>query len=1173
MVLCYFLYLKNRIYFNSVKWLFLLTLILFPFYSRSQIGDYNVNKDQFIQMKSPNVAIMDRFDTFKVNYFNGLPEISIPLYEIKTSAFTIPIELQYHSSGVKVADIASWVGLGWNLTGQFQMSRSVKGSPDEGSFLKPNFNFSTSNNVVPSTQAGYYNLNLMMPAGDRLFPGNDSEPDVFHYKLLNKRGSIRYKKNAIPFTIPYDPISIQTRFQSETNFLGFKLTDQDGLKYTFGQSNDGLRNSFERTTSSESGRSGMFVSSWLLTDLVSPQKQDSIQYEYYPREDVTTFSGFGVNITVLDNYSGSNIPQASYHITNPYKGSSVEQQFLKTVFFENGKIDYILSSQNRLDLKSKHLSEVNVYSKVNNSYQLIKKVKFNFSYFLSDDTGRLRLDNIEVMSNSNDKQTYRFEYDNTFVLPKTTSLGMDSWGYFNNQKHNTTGIPDTSIAYSGTHPYLLKIGDNTNGRLTDTIAVQAGVLKKIIYPTGGFTTFLYESNRISHLSKNLIAGGLRIKQIKSYSSLTSIPLVRTFKYGKSQGDESGLGYVNVNTQFNYLPSTLSGEYYNKPSGTNSSQKLYSYKIRVFSNYMTYNQNDYDNSNAYYPFVTEYIGDENNNIGKNTYLYSNAADLIVTDFMVVRPVAISSHWLRGKLVEKNIYNKINNIFNLIQSQKNVFSKVNEEVHPNVGLLVGSVVSKTGNLSESDNYQDYTYPYKSAFYGLTSSSYLPVYSQKIDYPSLNVAVLSDISYRYNGDSNISETKETTSKGDTIFIYSKYASDYLNTLGSSNFLNTLKQLNIRNEVIEQYAGIRKKGGVKPLITSALLRIYKAEQPVLKEMLKLETNTGLSNFQESTFTNNTFISDSRYKKHIEFPLYNKNNKPTEIHKIDGRTISYDWGSYANGPVAEIINAKSGIEVENRNTSTKNLSFQTLAGSSSEFTFEVGYSGNAKLTMLKGAFLSSSTTLYVDYKLLGPSNNSGSICMNNNSSSACYSELASANSVVFANLLPGTYTLKLSTQTSIPNSSVGLTFIYPTEITYSTGGKEFFYQGFEESVDLLNGNSHAGRGCFMGDYTLYFNPPIGRKYYVDYYYRLANKWYFSKKEFTPNMILNEGEAIDEIRVYPTDSQMSTYTYDPLIGMTSKTDARGVTEYYEYDGMQRLKAVLDQVKNVTSSMDYHYRPN
>lgn len=71
-------------------------------------------------------------------------------------------------------------------------------------------------------------------------------------------------------------------------------------------------------------------------------------------------------------------------------------------------------------------------------------------------------------------------------------------------------------------------------------------------------------------------------------------------------------------------------------------------------------------------------------------------------------------------------------------------------------------------------------------------------------------------------------------------------------------------------------------------------------------------------------------------------------------------------------------------------------------------------------------------------------------------------------------------------------------------------------------------------------------------------------------LIKNAG---DKLRNDLPKAMVTSYTYRPLVGMRSKTDPRGVTEYYEYDGMQRLKAVLDQFKNVTSALDYHYRPN
>ncbi|TKC04489.1 hypothetical protein FA048_19570 [Pedobacter polaris] len=51
---------------------------------------------------------------------------------------------------------------------------------------------------------------------------------------------------------------------------------------------------------------------------------------------------------------------------------------------------------------------------------------------------------------------------------------------------------------------------------------------------------------------------------------------------------------------------------------------------------------------------------------------------------------------------------------------------------------------------------------------------------------------------------------------------------------------------------------------------------------------------------------------------------------------------------------------------------------------------------------------------------------------------------------------------------------------------------------------------------------------------------------------------------------ITSYTYDPLIGMTSTTDAKGMTTYYEYDSFQRLKAIRDQNGDIVKSYCYNY---
>jgi len=52
---------------------------------------------------------------------------------------------------------------------------------------------------------------------------------------------------------------------------------------------------------------------------------------------------------------------------------------------------------------------------------------------------------------------------------------------------------------------------------------------------------------------------------------------------------------------------------------------------------------------------------------------------------------------------------------------------------------------------------------------------------------------------------------------------------------------------------------------------------------------------------------------------------------------------------------------------------------------------------------------------------------------------------------------------------------------------------------------------------------------------------------------------------------ITTYTYKPLIGISTVTDPKGLIMYYEYDSFNRLKLVKDAQGNVLSENQYHYK--
>lgn len=52
---------------------------------------------------------------------------------------------------------------------------------------------------------------------------------------------------------------------------------------------------------------------------------------------------------------------------------------------------------------------------------------------------------------------------------------------------------------------------------------------------------------------------------------------------------------------------------------------------------------------------------------------------------------------------------------------------------------------------------------------------------------------------------------------------------------------------------------------------------------------------------------------------------------------------------------------------------------------------------------------------------------------------------------------------------------------------------------------------------------------------------------------------------------VTTYTYTPLVGMTSSTDPTGKTTFYEYDGLGRLKLLRGQNGMILKQYEYQYQ--
>lgn len=80
---------------------------------------------------SPEIAGLGQYGVVPVSLFTGTPNISVPLYEVKTGNYSFPISANYHLASVKPNIQPGCLGLGWSLFADGYITRSVRGMYDE----------------------------------------------------------------------------------------------------------------------------------------------------------------------------------------------------------------------------------------------------------------------------------------------------------------------------------------------------------------------------------------------------------------------------------------------------------------------------------------------------------------------------------------------------------------------------------------------------------------------------------------------------------------------------------------------------------------------------------------------------------------------------------------------------------------------------------------------------------------------------------------------------------------------------------------------------------------------------------------------------------------------------------------------------------------------------------
>ncbi|MCC3217106.1 hypothetical protein LIV57_17700 [Chryseobacterium sp. X308] len=465
-------------------------LFLFTLISISVQGQSDVDKS-LPNIKPPSAETY-KFSLYGLDFNNspsGEFNYSFPFYSVGNT-ISMPVSLAYNSS-VKVDDIGGNTGMSWQLVAGGAISRIVRDEQDE-----------TSSSVwFPQTIDETANADQIKGAAH---PDNsiDTEYDWFSFSLSNGlSGQFYIDKN---LNVHYNSgdgskLSITDKTIMVTQYgknLEFVLVDNQGNKYYFG----GEEKFMERNQINYKGPNKFYTSGWYLAKIIT-NKNEIINYDY-SIETLSYYSSMSASFTVSESCCVPNTYENSGLTKSKTIMVSLKPRLL-AIDDDKIKINFNYDKQ-RKDLINdggKLLTSVIILAKQNN--QQIKNYQLSYDdvnagssvtfYGLSSTeqstVNRHFLNSInDIVSN----QKFRFEYYSKESIPARFSLGTDFYGYSNGKINQT---PFANI--SGQVPnyiFTKTSGYASADKEVDPAKTYLGNLKRIYYPTGGYSEITYESN-------------------------------------------------------------------------------------------------------------------------------------------------------------------------------------------------------------------------------------------------------------------------------------------------------------------------------------------------------------------------------------------------------------------------------------------------------------------------------------------------------------------------------------------------------------------------------------------------------------------------------------------------------------------------------------------------------
>lgn len=1149
----------------------IISLLLFCNWLYSQ----NQMKDTYLGFtpKTPDISSLGKYIDKPISLSNGSVNVSVPIYTLPiNSNLSIPISLQYNTQGIKVSEVASSVGQGWNLSSIGTISRSIRGKRDnynDSAFYLQSI--ATAKNSLMNNSTGTYTDVWL----DQNAENVDLEPDEFNVSLFNMNFKFFYDFSSNKFvSTPLNNIRIIPTLNNYGNIVDFKIIDGSGNTYFFGKSddNDNRFEVIEEVSSVSISNDSAFSSgtdpqfgTWLLVKITTNDnktvrfyydgnaipvndltKQDvylTSQYKYFANNfdffngkyDVVSWAG-GNPVVVGNKYpiSSEIAKTKDGKVYNVYSSPGIADKLINRIVYENTEIEFIKSTMGRKDFNAYSLDKI----KIKNNNNVIKTYQLNQGYFNSEfptpmndysrsnnyiftpnfdrAIPRLKLNGVSEYDKNNQLiSKHNFEYF-PGELPSRLSFAQDFFGYYNGHLENTELIPNINFKYANG----VKSAGTANRAIREDYS-KIGMLKKITYPTGGSTEFEYENHTYQAINdiNEVVIGNLFSMETKyvffaseqAADPNTGEQLPPEMNYEMNWEFEEDTN-VDLNTQIEQV--------FDENNGANNSYNIIIYR-KVNGNWQIFTLMSHSiDKSALFP-KGEYLltahrevltydeGGLFNSAGGFTLMMSFLGPVKNNQQPNTNPETIQN---AGGLRIKSIVQKENNI-ELLRTEYSYNETVGGKVY-STGILHGYPLLVTENFYEGIN----------KFYGVIDYPFRNSSGSNIVYGQVTETSVDNVNNKKIKKEYFFENNAPLEATDMATIDHRTRTPYMGwKLG-----NLKKTLSYKQNDNGNYTLIQKD-----------TIIYDRKNLVLTENfgVRIEPRNKilLSTFGGQSPDDYVYKTDYRYEYYPLFSDFSFESKKQVTELIEGKELITSIDNTYSNPHYQLSNKKTTLP----DNSSSDISYAYASEKGNQLMISKNMV-EIPLETITSKTMGTTSKILAKSETIYPLNQS------------------EANTKTSGLVLPISV---LAYELQNPSSAI-------TEVTFDKYDPKGHVQQFTSKDGIST--------VIIWGYNQ--TQPIAKiegAKLTDISQSLIDSIVTASNTDASAVANNDESAflsvLNTFKNALPNYQITTYTYDPLIGVRSITPPSGIRENYIYDSAGRLQKVVDVNGQVLKEMKYNYK--